>query len=147
MSLELGRRLKIRSSIHVAAEPLPLFWPMRTFIHHNPLHGLEHLPFRVAAARGAELFGARPFLPRTEYRRLLAEDAVDRDLMEQAVTDFVATRAPLPGIDLQFWLNKLLTDVPDPVMLPRRLADSAAVHAVLHGRPVDPSSYLARPRR
>jgi uncharacterized protein YbcC (UPF0753/DUF2309 family) len=140
VSLELGRRLKIRSSIHVAAEPLPLFWPMRTFIHHNPLHGLEHLPFRVAAARGAELFGARAYLPRTEYQRLLAEDAVDRDLMEQAVADFVATRASLPGIDLQSWLNKLLTDVPDPVMLPRRLADSAAVDAVLHGRPVDPAA-------
>ena len=51
MSLELGRRLKIRSSIHVAAEPLPLFWPMRTFIHHNPLHGLEHLPFEEADSR------------------------------------------------------------------------------------------------
>ena len=33
MSLSLGSRLKIRSMIHVAAEPLPLFWPMRTFIH------------------------------------------------------------------------------------------------------------------
>ena len=110
MSLELGSRLRIRSMIHVAAEPLPLFWPMRTFIHHNPLHGLEHL--------GAELFGARPFLPRTEYQRLLAEGAVDRGLIEQAVADFVATRAPLPGIDLQSWLNKLLTDVPDPVMQP-----------------------------
>ena len=62
MSLSLGIRLKIRSMIHVAAEPLPLFWPMRTFIHHNPLHGLEHLTFHAAATRGAELFRARAFL-------------------------------------------------------------------------------------
>ena len=139
MSLTLGSRLKIRSIIHVAAEPLPLFWPMRTFIHHNPLHGLEHLPFHAAAARGGELFRARAFLPRLEYQRLLEKDAIDRDRLKQAVTAFIATREPLPGIDLQDWLIRLLTDVPDPVMQPRTLADSAAVHAALHGRPVDPT--------
>jgi len=37
MSLSLGRRLKIRATVHVAGEPIPFFWPMRTFIHHNPL--------------------------------------------------------------------------------------------------------------
>jgi hypothetical protein len=48
VSIPLGLRLKIRAMIHVAAEPIPYFWPMRTFIHHNPLHGLEHLPFKEA---------------------------------------------------------------------------------------------------
>ncbi len=138
MSLGLGTRLKIRSMIHVAAEPLPLFWPMRTFIHHNPLHGLEHLTFHAAATRGAELFRARAFLSRAEYQRLVAEDAVDRATLEREVTEFVATRVPLPGIDLQAWLLRLLTDVPHPVSHPRTLADSTAVHAVLHGKPVDP---------
>ena len=41
MSLTLGQKLKIRSMVYVAAEPIPFFWPMRSFIHHNPLHGLE----------------------------------------------------------------------------------------------------------
>jgi uncharacterized protein YbcC (UPF0753/DUF2309 family) len=139
VSLPLGSRLKIRSMIHVAAEPLPLFWPMRTFIHHNPLHGLEHLPFHAAAARGAELFRARAFLSRTEYQRLLAHDAADPARLEHEVAEFVATRVPLPGIDLQAWLLRLLTDVPVAVMHPRRLADSTAVHAALHGQPVDPT--------
>ena len=139
MSLSLGSRLKIRSMIHVAAEPLPLFWPMRTFIHHNPLHGLEHLPFHDAAVRGAELFKARAFLSRAEYQRLLAEDAIDRDRLQQAVAEFAATRAPLPGIDLQVWLTKLLTEVPNRVAQPRRLADSSAVHAALHRRTIDPA--------
>jgi uncharacterized protein YbcC (UPF0753/DUF2309 family) len=138
VSLSLGTRLKIRSMIHVAAEPLPLFWPMRTFIHHNPLHGLEHLTFHAAATRGAELFRARAFLSRAEYQRLVAEDAVDRATLEREVSEFVATRVPLPGIDLQAWLLRLLTDVPHPVSHPRTLADSTAVHAVLHGKPVDP---------
>ena len=140
MSLRLGSRLKIRSMIHVAAEPLPLFWPMRTFIHHNPLHGLEYLPFHAAVLRGAELFRARAFLPRAEYQRLLAENAIDRDRLKQAVTEFVATRAPLPGIDLQVWLIKLLTEVPDV----RR----AAAHAGRqYCRTCGPARPVGRPDR
>ena len=55
----LGKKLKIRSMVTMAGEVLPFFWPMRNFIHHNPLHGLEHLPFQVAAARGAESRASR----------------------------------------------------------------------------------------
>jgi len=53
VSLALGRRLKIRAMVQVAGEPIPYFWPMRTFIHHNPLHGLEHLPFAQAVVQSA----------------------------------------------------------------------------------------------
>ena len=53
MTLSLGKRLRIRALVYVAGEPIPSFWPMRTFIHHNPLFGLEHLPFEAAVARVA----------------------------------------------------------------------------------------------
>ncbi len=36
--------------VTVAGEFLPFMWPMRNFIYHNPLHGLEHLPFEAAVA-------------------------------------------------------------------------------------------------
>ena len=52
MTLPLGQTLKIRTMVYVAGEPIPFFWPMRSFIHHNPLHGLEHLPFDKAVALG-----------------------------------------------------------------------------------------------
>ena len=48
MGLSLGQRLKIRAMVYVAGEPIPYFWPMRSFIHHNPLHGLERRPFEDA---------------------------------------------------------------------------------------------------
>ena len=78
MSLTLGEKLKIRSMIYVAAEPVPFFWPMRSFIHHNPLHGLEHLPFAEAVEKGSKIFHGRSFLSRSEYQGYLADGRADR---------------------------------------------------------------------
>ena len=133
MSIPLGLRLKIRAMIHVAAEPIPFFWPMRTFIHHNPLHGLEHLPFEQAVCQGAELFHGRAFLPRRIYQGYLAAGKVDRQVLAAAVTRFVQSRATIAGIDLQHWLTVLMTDVSTAVALPLAVADIADVHAVLRG--------------
>lgn len=88
-SLPLGQRLKIRSMVTMAGEVLPFFWPMRNFIHHNPLHGLEHLPFEQAVAEASRLFHARGWLPRTEYQRLLAAGDIDPTVLEALVDEQV----------------------------------------------------------
>ena len=137
MSLTLGQKLKIRSMIYVAAEPIPFFWPMRSFIHHNPLHGLEDLPFHDAVQEGARLFHARGFLPRSNYQAYLAEDKIDRDHLAASVASFVAGRPGIPGIDLQRWLMALLTEIPQPVAQGDALANGADVQAALAGRPLD----------
>jgi uncharacterized protein YbcC (UPF0753/DUF2309 family) len=91
----LGRRLKIRSMVTMAGEVLPFFWPMRNFIHHNPLHGLEHLRFEQAVAEATRLFHARGYLRRPEYQRLLAHGSIDPAVLEGMVAGFV-----------QDWLSK-----------------------------------------
>ena len=137
MSIPLGLRLKIRAMIHVAAEPIPFFWPMRTFIHHNPLHGLEHLPFEQAARRGAELFHGRAFLPRRAYQRYFAEGKVDQPALSAAIARFLESREGIAAIDLQHWLTVLLTEIREPVTQPRTLAAISDMHALMHGREPD----------
>ena len=88
--LALGKKLKIRSMVSVAGEVLPFFWPMRNFIHHNPLHGLEHLPFEDAVAEAARLFHARGWLPRPAYQRMLADGAMQPDDLAAEIDAFVA---------------------------------------------------------
>lgn len=97
----LGQRLKIRSMVTMAGEVLPFFWPMRNFIHHNPLHGLEHLPFEQAVAEASRLFHARGWLRRTEYQRLLAEGDIDLDTLEALVSERVDAWLRDNGVELE----------------------------------------------
>ncbi len=133
MSLALGEKLKIRSMIYVAAEPVPFFWPMRSFIHHNPLHGLEHLPFDEAVKKGAKIFHGRSFLPRRIYQNYLAQGKVDRAKLESIVASFVNSRPSIPGVDLQRLLMSMLTECETPVMLASDFADANDVQAALSG--------------
>jgi uncharacterized protein YbcC (UPF0753/DUF2309 family) len=75
--------------VTMAGEVLPFFWPMRNFIHHNPLHGLEHLPFEQAIAEATRLFHARGYLRRADYQRLMAAGSIDRAALAALVTGFV----------------------------------------------------------
>ena len=133
MSVTLGQRLKIRSMIYVAAEPVPYFWPMRSFIHHNPLHGLEHMPFNHAVEKGARLFHGRGFLPRSTYQRYLRQGKIDLERLEQEVLLFAVNRTDIASLNPEETLMTLLTKIDAPVMLPTTLTDDVEVQAVLQG--------------
>ena len=136
MSLSLDQKLKIRSMIYVAAEPVPFFWPMRSFIHHNPLHGLEHMPFAEAAETGSKLFHGRAFLPRTTYQDYLAKGRVDSTKLESIISDFVKQQPATPSVNLQRWLTTLLTETKTPVTLPGHFANAIDVHSALAKTPL-----------
>ena len=135
MNLALGQRLKIRAMVYVAGEPVPNFWPMRSFIHHNPLHGLEGLPFHEALEKGSRLFRGHVYLQRSQYQRYWDQGKVDRQVLHDAVATFAASRDTPAGVDLQRWLMALLTQVQQPVSLPLTFAGAAHVHAALHKGP------------
>ena len=139
MSLALGRRLRIRAMVHVAGEPIPSFWPMRTFIHHNPLFGLEHLPFAQAVREGERLFHARGSLPRPQYQRYLAQGTIDAAALAEQVERFLTQEPDVPGVDLHRLLMTLLTAVETTVVNDNALADARDVHAALAGAPLPPA--------
>ncbi len=149
MSLTLDRKLKIRAMVYVAGEPIPYFWPMRHFIHHNPLHGLEKLPFPQAVEKGQALFHGRGFLPRKTYQCFLQEGKIDRASLLRGVQDFVATRSSVPGVDLSHWLMTLLTQVAEPLSKACVVSGTRDVHHALNGKvpecaePVDMAALAA----
>lgn len=78
-------RMELRSYVQLASEVVAQYWPMRTFIHHNPLHGLEALPFEQAVQRGKQLFGGKGFLSDMEYRRHLRNGRITLQDLHDAI--------------------------------------------------------------
>jgi uncharacterized protein YbcC (UPF0753/DUF2309 family) len=136
MSIALGQQLKIRSMIYVAAEPVPYFWPMRAFIHHNPLHGLEDLSFQQALAKGSKLFHGRAYLPRAVYQQYMRDGKIDKQRLMHEIDRFLAQRQDIAGLDVRGMLLALLTRLETPVMLPATLANDADIHSALQERSI-----------
>lgn len=80
-----AQRMELRSYVQLAGDVLAHYWPMRTFIHHNPLHGLETLPFEQAVQRGKRLFGGKGYLKHEEYRRHFRNGRITREDLQDAL--------------------------------------------------------------
>ena len=60
--------MELRTLIRLSSDIIAYYWPMRTFVHHNPLHGLEDLPFDEGVRRGQRLLGGNGYLPGEMFR-------------------------------------------------------------------------------
>ncbi len=55
--------------------------PISTFIHHNTLHGLQHLPFEEANAEAHRVLGGRGYFSNEQYRGFYASGRItDEDI-------------------------------------------------------------------
>jgi uncharacterized protein len=126
-------RQRLLATIAIAAEAVSPFWPMRTFIHHNPLHGLEHLPFDEAVRKAGELLGGRGYLANEEYRRMLASGEIRHEDLRSAILRRV------PGCDGA-----------GKVMVGRRRIASvevAVAHIAFGIDPLEPEEFRTRVRK
>lgn len=60
--------MQLRAVILLSSEIIAPYWPMRTFVHHNPLHGLEELHFEEAAQRAQQVLGGKGYLSLELFR-------------------------------------------------------------------------------
>ncbi len=109
MKLEEGKKLFIRSLVITSSEVIPFFWPMRNFIHHNPLYGLEDMPFREAVDKAKHIFHARVFLPRDTYASFLKNGLVKEEYLKEEIKKFVGERS-IGKFNLEEVLFKLTTE-------------------------------------
>ncbi len=80
-----AQQIELRSFVMLAGEPISHFWPMKTFIHHNPLHGLEHLHFEKAIKEAERFLGGRGFLPNEEYRNYVTQGRITGEALNEAL--------------------------------------------------------------
>ena len=80
-----NERMELRGLVRLASEIVAYYWPMRTFVHHNPLHGLEDLDFEEAGARAQRLLGANPYLSNQTYRDYFRAGRISPHHLEAAL--------------------------------------------------------------
>lgn len=91
------RRMELRGVVRLAGEVIGQYWPMRTFVHHNPLHSLEYLPFEETVRRGRTFLGGRGYLPGDTYRAYLQSGRIQLRHLDEALRPRVRTESVTVG--------------------------------------------------
>ncbi|MBU6482641.1 MAG: DUF2309 family protein [Nitrospirae bacterium] len=84
-----SRRMELRGVVRLAGEVIAQYWPMRTFVHHNPLHSLEYLPFEETVRRGKQFMGGNGYLPGPVYRGYLKSGRIRSRHLDDALKPLV----------------------------------------------------------
>jgi uncharacterized protein YbcC (UPF0753/DUF2309 family) len=77
--------MELRGVVRLAGEVIAQYWPMRTFVHHNPLHSLEYLPFEETVRRGKQFMGGSGYLPGELYRQYLKTGRIRREHLDEVL--------------------------------------------------------------
>jgi len=46
---------------------VPHYWPIGSFIHHNPLKGFEHLNFKDGLEKAQKIYGGKVYMEPSYY--------------------------------------------------------------------------------
>ncbi len=92
-----SRRMELRGIVRLAGEVIAQYWPMRTFVHHNPLHSIEYLSFEEAVRRGKQFVGGNGYLPGHVYRTFLRSGRIHEAHLDDAFKPLVFDKSVLLG--------------------------------------------------
>lgn len=96
MDLE-SKRMELRGVVRLAGEVIAQYWPMRTFVHHNPLHSLEYLPFEETVRRGKQFLNGDGYLPSDLYRAYVASGRIRFEQLEAALQPLASDQTVVLG--------------------------------------------------
>jgi len=152
--LSIEERDTIGQVVQEASEPIAPFWPMRTMVAQNPIHGLEYLPFDQAVQVGKDLLGGSGYLPNETYRQLYREGRITTEGIQRALARVgphedsqdsikVGTRM-LNARDIWQWHLVFGFEVLEPVLLQWELSGGGATRHFRSDLPSDSKQRILK---
>lgn len=89
-------RESLQKAIKHLEHVLPGQYPLKDFVHHNTLHGYQHLTFSEALTTAHKTTGIYGYLSQQEYRTLLKNGRITLEELAQVVSEDAALNAQDP---------------------------------------------------
>ncbi len=62
---------------------VPHYWPIGSFIHHNPLKGFEHLGFKEGLNKAKKIYGGKVYMEPSYYLKFYKEGKISHEILEE----------------------------------------------------------------
>ncbi len=73
------RAARLQQALEHAAHFLPSQGPITAFVHHNPLHMFEDLPFDEAVKKASRIYNCQPYWPEPRFRQEMSHGRIRSD--------------------------------------------------------------------
>lgn len=74
--------MSIIEKLNAVKNTVPHYWPIGSFIHHNPLKGFEHLHFKDGLNKAKSIFGGRVYMEPSYYIKLYEDGKIRASILE-----------------------------------------------------------------
>jgi len=78
--------MSIIQKLDAVKSTVPHYWPIGSFIHHNPLKGFEHLHFKEGLNKAQSIFGGRVYMDSSYYMGLYKEGKINDAIFEKNIS-------------------------------------------------------------
>ena len=78
--------MSIIEKLNAVKDTIPHYWPIGSFIHHNPLKGFEEMNFKDALPKAQEIFGGKVYMDSEYYLGLYDEGKITLEAFEKNLT-------------------------------------------------------------
>ncbi|RLA57885.1 MAG: DUF2309 domain-containing protein, partial [Epsilonproteobacteria bacterium] len=75
--------MSLLKKLNAVKDTVPHYWPIGSFIHHNPLKGFEHLNFKEGLIKAQSTFGGKVYMDSDYYIKLFNEGKIDTKHLEK----------------------------------------------------------------
>ena len=100
--------MSIIEKLDSVKDTIPHYWPIGSFIHHNPLKGFEDLHFKDGLKKAQSIFGGKVYMDSSYYMGLYEEGKIDSLIFENNIKESLAEK----GFDISLeFAKKFLMEV------------------------------------